>query len=162
MENCPLTGKPCPHKRVIHVTEITEYVATQQHHLCVLCGSGLFEKKKPLPPLLTSLFELIKMATTPQQLPTKPPCPGCGITVQYIIKNSRLGCGRCYEYFKNELLPVLIQSHKNIKHVGKKPEFSNLEERIINLELQLKQAIEQEQYEKAKEIKIKLDMLKSA
>jgi protein-arginine kinase activator protein McsA len=97
------------------------------------------------------------------KLPVKQPCPNCGCTLHDIATTSRLGCPQCYEHFKEELMPVFVHAHKAIEHVGKKPKRGpklSLEEEIKLLELQLTQAIEHEQYERAKEIKDKLDKLK--
>ncbi len=138
-------------------------------HLCDECGSNYVKPKSSLPPVLLGLFELLKMATlgklsqmvSSKQKPIgKPPCPTCGMSIQDIIKTSRLGCGDCYNYYKQELIPVLMQAHKIIEHKGKRPKSVSREEEIRTLELQLKQAVDQEQYEKAQEIKKKLDGFK--
>lgn len=150
--------------------------------------------KAQLHPVVKNLFDLLQIILTskvkksisteqpPQQPPQQPPppqpqqlanvkpdCPVCGTTIQDILKTSKLGCPNCYEYYKTELLPLLIHAHKSSEHVGKRPKHKNIivedlpaEEQIKVLELQIKQAADQEKYEKAKELKDKLTILKSA
>jgi hypothetical protein len=207
MENrCPVTGLPCPHPKVIHVTEVgANYEATGVFHLCQVCGNAMMEEDKPkpppppvqpqpaLPPFVKGLFELLALVMhnkmkgfaavpvqqqppqmpqglpQPQYIPTpimKPPCPVCGTTLHDIAKTSRLGCGHCYEHYRTELLPVFINAHKAAEHVGKRPKQKHslegipLEEQIKLVELQLKQAVEFEQYERAQVLKQKLDELR--
>jgi protein-arginine kinase activator protein McsA len=198
---CPVTGLPCPHPKVIHVTDCnSKYECTGVFHLCQICGNQLVNKAiqqaspKPappppqqpqgqsvLPPIVKGFLDLLALAMAnkmqgmaalpvqqqyiPQQpvLPKKPPCPECGTTLQDIATTSRLGCAHCYEHFREELLPVFIHAHKATEHVGKRPKKGPevpLDEQVRLLELQLKQAIDQEQYERAKEIKDQLDKLK--
>lgn len=186
MEKCPYTGAPCSNPKVIHVTEVgPDYTATGFYDLCQSCSMGKSQQAEGhLHPIVKNLFDLLAIIInfknqtqdTSQKIslePTvpvqqKPPCPNCGTTVEDIAKSQRLGCPECYEYYKIELLPVLIHAHKSSEHVGKRPKHKEsvmdslpIPEQIYVLEMQMKLAVEQEQYEKAKEIKDKLTVLKS-
>lgn len=184
MEKCPYTGDPCSNPKVIHITDVgSNYTAVDTYDLCQTCAMGKTQTEKQLHPIVKNLFDLLlliitsktkqaqEIAQEPVSPPApqgKPPCPNCGTTIHDIITNERLGCPECYEYYKVELLPVLIHAHKSSEHVGKRPKHKNLvidnlpaEEQICVLEMQMKLAVEQEQYEKAKEIKDKLAVLKS-
>lgn len=186
---CPLTGAPCSNPKIIHITEVHGYNAVEEQHLCQMCGKDVLAQAMPKPkkvqpkvqtiaeselsPLMKGLFDLLSsvmkaklqefIANEPKQTHTRPPCPTCGMTLQDVINSSRLGCGDCYEHYKNELLPVLVHVHKATEHIGKKPsskpEEAPIEERLRILNMQLKQAIEQEHYERANEIKKQLDLL---
>ena len=87
-------------------------------------------------------------------------CPQCGSSMNDIVKMSRLGCENCYEYYKKELLPIIMRTHKSIKHTGKRPKNICPSRQIKLLEEQMKLAVEKELYESAKEIKDKIAQLK--
>lgn len=194
MDKCPITGAPCSNPKIIHVTDVGPgYSAENAYDLCQVCAMGKAqqqqppEQKAPLHPFVKSLFDMLSLILTakkqaqqvqppppelvvPQQQPLqKPPCPTCGTTIQDIVTTQRLGCPHCYEYYKIELLPVLIHAHKSAEHVGKQPKrkgpcFEDLpaEEQVRILEMQIKLAADQELYEKAKELKDKLTAIKAS
>ena len=188
MDKCPITGAPCSNPKTIHVTDIgPNYSAENSFDLCQVCAMGKIQEPKPaeaqVHPIVKNLFNLLSIiltskvkqaqeqAKTPEPTPiqplSKPPCPTCGTTIHDIATTQRLGCPNCYEYYKTELLPVLIHAHKSAEHVGKRPKHKGpiienlpVEEQIKLFELQIKQAVDQEQYEKAKELKDKIASLK--
>ena len=140
MSDCPFTGKPCNNPKTIHV---------DGNYVCQICATTNPHG------LITSLFDLLNSFL---QVVTKKPCrqcPKCGTTIDDIASKSRLGCPYCYEFYKNELIPALTTIHKSAEHKGKQPKFrDNLS--VEQLKLQLKQAIEKENYEQAKIINDKL------
>ena len=93
--------------------------------------------------------------------PTKV-CPGCNCTLGDIRKAKRLGCKQCYETFSEELAAYIpkAQGGKS-QHKGKVPasqaeelvpekKLSDKDEKLIAiLREQMKQAISEEDYEKA-------------
>lgn len=159
--------------------------------VCAMGKAQQPEPKATVHPLLKTLFDLLsliiaskKQAQQTQQVqeqpqpqalesvvPTsqmKPSCPACGTTIQDIVTTQRLGCQICYEHYQTELLPVLIHAHKSAEHVGKRPKNKGpkleelpVKEQIYVLEMQIKQLADQEQYEKAKELKDRLTALKA-
>lgn len=180
MERCPITGVPCSNPKIVHITDVGPgYTAENTYDLCQVCAmSKVQQKPKPEEkPIIKNLFDLLKLLITskaqqvqqpvqPVEPPPPPPvpsCPGCGMTAQELVHAKKLGCPTCYDFYKRELLPVLIHAHKSTEHVGKKPKCNHslpVEEQIKTLELQMKQAVEQEQYEKAQELKNRLAELK--
>jgi protein arginine kinase activator len=93
-------------------------------------------------------------------------CPDCGNTFANFHKVKRLGCGQCYDTFKDELDPILENFHGALQHIGKCPP-SNMSSKIVSfnkqieqLEKDLKRAIKKEAYEKAGEINKQLKPLK--
>jgi len=113
-------------------------------------------------PPFSSLYELLDyvikhtspgskvfMGTTPT--PIKPSCPACGWTLADIAHHARLGCGECYEHYKEELLPVILHAQKAVRHVGKHPK--NKQESLEELRVRLAHAVKEERYEDASEIK---------
>lgn len=134
MENCPLSGLPCPHKKCIHVTEVNpDLTAKSFTSMCVQCGlecTGLPAPILPTPQEVGGVFDIIntllkeKAAATPQPVQAKKnikTCTGCGFTIQDIANTSRVGCGECYTCFGKDLEPFILGYHQALKHVGKSP-----------------------------------------
>ena len=87
-------------------------------------------------------------------------CESCGTSFDDILDTGRLGCGKCYDVVYEELLPTLKKVHGSISHIGKRPNViiktndsdvikNDAENELFNLKIKLKNAIENEEYEKA-------------
>jgi protein arginine kinase activator len=176
MENCPLSGLPCPHKKCIHVTEVNPDLTAQSFKsMCVQCGlvaTGLPTPK--MPPEVSSMFDIIsnlikeKAAVNPQPVEVKKTtktCTGCGFTIQDIANTSRVGCGECYTCFGKDLEPFMLGYHQSLKHVGKSPKNKKtviVEEKKPDLETikkNLAEAIKKEDYELAAKLRDELKKL---
>jgi protein arginine kinase activator len=90
-------------------------------------------------------------------------CESCGTTHQDFKKGGRLGCEACYHVFRPVLEPLLDGMHAGIKHLGKVPSRTVIkkgeQENEELLRSQLKQAVEEENYEKAAELRDRLKKL---
>lgn len=90
-------------------------------------------------------------------------CPGCGLTYRELRKNGRLGCAKCYQAFNSYLEPMLNQIHGTVRHTGKvlekSPVHRKLNRKLKDLQLQLKQAVKDEAYEKAAAIRDEIQKL---
>ena len=86
-------------------------------------------------------------------------CPACGYTLESVQKTGRLGCGVCYEKFLVPLREALQESQKSLTHVGKRPgrKKAGREE----LEAELAQLIQTEQFEEAAKLRDRIAKLKS-
>lgn len=51
----------------------------------------------------------------------EPSCPACGITRHEFRNSERLGCPVCYETFRDELEPEILEMHGFTEHRGKRP-----------------------------------------
>ena len=84
-------------------------------------------------------------------------CPVCGITFFEFRNEGRLGCPHDYVRFDAELEPLILNIHGNTKHIGKRPRRatgdSDWQTDLIRLRRELKEAIEQEDYERASELR---------
>ncbi|MEH6992313.1 UvrB/UvrC motif-containing protein [Neobacillus drentensis] len=85
-------------------------------------------------------------------------CSGCSMTFPQFIKVGRFGCAHCYETFKEQLPPVLRRLHSgNWSHSGKIPKRIgggiHLKKQVENLKSELKELIQQEEFEKAAQIR---------
>jgi protein-arginine kinase activator protein McsA len=134
MNFCPITNLICPFKKIVHVTELSNGSATCQMHYCYLCGPKVMEDAIPKK--------------------KKDRCPSCKSTLQDLATTSRIGCSQCYQHFKKDLTEEIKKHQAGAKkHVGKSP----LIKMELNLEDQLNQAIQSENYEKAAKIKKIID-----
>lgn len=152
-----------------HVTEITkEKVYT--YDLCKKCGEhitevGNKEQKVDLSHIKTPEELLDFMAEGLKSLMSKeepkPPCPGCGLTIEEFDMKGRFGCSKCYEHFTERMEQLVFPYHKANQHVGKRLKKlpTTIDEKRKLLKLKMAKAIELEEYEKAAEIKIELDSL---
>lgn len=83
-------------------------------------------------------------------------CPNCGISGKEILATNKLGCPTCYSHF-GEVLKIAISKIQNAScHVGKRPEQS-----VEYLEIMLKEAIKNEDFEKAAYLRDKIKKMKS-
>lgn len=165
MDKCPFTGLPCPHKKCIHVTEISNFQATEAKDMCAACGLPYIAKEggPSFDSTVNQVFQMInnalKGAGLPEgkivlQPPTQQPgCPTCGHTLEEIVLTGKLGCGGCYDFYKKELTPLIEKCQSGAtKHVGKtpqKPIAVKPKMSLEQLENELKAAIKIEDYKKA-------------
>lgn len=158
MNTCPLTGLPCSLKKCIHVTEVDkDYNATQINHHCLSCGLPIFSKDigEDIPKTLQKIFHNEVSILEVEPLPQKN-C-SCGFTMIDLLKSSKLGCPECYMTFYEELAPVIQMIHKKGQHIGKKPK--NIEKSLGTLEVELKEAVEKEDYELAAKIRDQIRLI---
>ncbi len=90
-------------------------------------------------------------------------CRGCGSTLNDIRRTGKVGCADCYDTFFNELMPTIRSIHGNTEHKGKRPgeiEYTVNEEqpkenadKLASLRAELKQAIEDENFERAAQLR---------
>lgn len=176
MSVCPLTGKPCDFRKVYHITDV-EPDGYKEYSLCNQCGPPFLKGESPesskelenklkaeaLLAFLKYLFQPVaKLPLTAE--PTKPPgkagCPQCGATLEQIAESGRLGCGHCYEWYKAEILPILVNSQGATAHAGKRPKSPQpepkavpLADRIARLEEKLAELVKAERYEDAAKVR---------
>lgn len=89
-------------------------------------------------------------------------CKSCGSTLNDIKRTGKVGCADCYDTFFSELMPTIRSIHGNTEHKGKHPdaiEYTVNEEKtestdkIAELKAELKQAIEDENFERAAQLR---------
>lgn len=87
-------------------------------------------------------------------------CPACGYSLESVQKTGRLGCGVCYEKFSASLQEALQESQTSLTHVGKRPGRKNAGR--DELEAELRQLIQTEQFEEAAKLRDRMAKLKPA
>lgn len=89
-------------------------------------------------------------------------CEKCGMSFEEIVKNGKIGCAGCYEKFYEMLLPSVQRIHGKTQHNGKVASVSaekevakekTKEEIIAELQAEMKTAIEEQNFERAAEIR---------
>ncbi|MGA1100542.1 MAG: UvrB/UvrC motif-containing protein [Opitutales bacterium] len=92
-------------------------------------------------------------------------CESCGTTHQDFKKGGRLGCEACYHVFRPVLEPLLDGMHAGINHLGKIPSRSVERKTVLEsedaLRKALQKAVEEENYEKAAELRDRLKKLQA-
>lgn len=91
-------------------------------------------------------------------------CIKCGTKFEEFKSSGFLGCSKCYENFKEELRPIILNLQGSMKHVGKRKgeKFTpktTIDEKIKKLKRELEYAIEEERYEDAAKIRDKINEL---
>ncbi len=93
-------------------------------------------------------------------------CEKCGNTFNDVVNSGKLGCADCYTTFYDKLLPSLQRIHGKTRHEGKNPkviktDVNTPENEIAKLENQLKKAIDEQNFEKAAELRDKINEIKA-
>ncbi len=134
-----------------HKNEATVYYKqningeVREYALCRNCADEMTPEFEPIN-IFGSLFSVPK-AVQPQ----RKRCTLCGSTFEEIRHRGKVGCSECYTVFSEELKPIIQNIHGKVKHVEKESE-ENTDE-ITALRKELKNAIENEEYEKAAELR---------
>jgi protein arginine kinase activator len=107
--------------------------------------------------LLPGLLNIESMSKNPVK---EKQCDLCDMNFDHFQKTGKLGCGKCYEVFTNELSPIISRIHGNAQYKGKIPgqKLENCKEldEIGMLKKELKSAIADERYEEAAKIRDKI------
>ncbi len=138
----------------------------QESHLCEECASqksGLMLDQGSnfsIPNLLGGMFGSIYNMQGMQPLANTAKCPNCGMSFQDIRQVGKLGCSECFKLYEQELEASLRRIHGNSRHIGKIPVRGGhkvlLNKQIEELKNQLQEAVRQEEYEKAAQIRDEL------
>jgi protein arginine kinase activator len=152
----------------IHFTNV-ENNKVRAIHICPQCAEerGFDELKRSnfaMADFVAGLFDSALEAAERGGAPDA--CPNCGTSYSTFQEIGRLGCSECFEFFQQQLMPLLRSIHGNTRHLGKAPSrFSaavGVERRMQELQGELAQAIELEQYERAAEIRDEIKRLREA
>ena len=91
-------------------------------------------------------------ANRPAKPPTAP-CARCGMTYEQFKAKGKLGCEACYPAFAKEVEALFKNVQGSTRHTGKFPQrmgVNILTQRVVDkLRIQLKEAIEAENFEEA-------------
>lgn len=154
----------CEKPATFHITDLTgdELLAL---HLCADCAREYLQPdsvKEPTPTVSNVIKHQLKLEQTTEELKELDArvCPVCGISFYEFRQAGRLGCPHDYVVFGEELEALLMNVHGAVKHIGKRPKRAaggTMDKtEVIRLRREMKEAVEVEDYERAKELRDKI------
>lgn len=159
----------CEKPATFHITELTEPTGPQVMHLCEEHARGFLQKdaSSPAASIAGVLAKQLQSGQTKQQLAEldQKECPVCGISFFEFRNTGRLGCPYDYTHFETDLVPLLTNIHDSIEHRGKHPRraaaTADSQAQMIQLRREMEEAVENEDYERASEIRDQLKRIES-
>ena len=158
----------CNKSATFHITDLTGD-GLLALHLCPDCAKHYLqpEEEAEAPKITGVLSDQLKLEQTAEDLKEldSKKCPICGISFYEFRQAGRLGCPHDYVFFGTELKPLLESVHGETIHVGKRPVRgaydSESQTELIRLRGEMKQAVSEENYEKAQEIRDRIRTIES-
>lgn len=158
----------CQHcKKVAATVHLTDLVKGEkrERHLCESCASqeGVVVKQHVSVPELLNNF---LMSQTGVQELARLRCPDCGMTFIEFRSQGLLGCPNDYDIFGEHLGNVIERaqagrSHHTGRGPGQAPELNGSERERLSLQRELRDAVENEDYERAARLRDRLAELQS-
>lgn len=157
---CQMCEKPA----TFHITELTGG-EVREVHLCEDHAREYLaqadEEQQPTTPssLAGALAQQLQIGQTAEELARldQQCCPVCGISFYEFRNQGRLGCPHDYSAFADELEPLVANIHGASQHTGKRPKHSPVSSEkqtdLIRLRREMKEAVEQEEYERASQLR---------
>ena len=160
----------CEKPATFHITDLSgDGSDILELHLCPDCAREHLHPEQQAaveaPALANVLKHQLKISQTAEELAQldKRECPICGISFYEFRQSGRLGCPHDYEFFADELEPLILNVHGDTHHIGKTPERvsnnSQTQKELIRLRREMREAIDAEEYEQASEIRDKIRAL---
>lgn len=176
MSVCPLTGKECDKDKCYLVNYVLINSGKTSYEVCEDClKSYTVVNPTSIPKTPAELlvgimdvfayfFSVAETTLSPALLENQSEkmhktCNGCGISLEELMKNQRLGCAECYNVFEPELEKLILSCQGSLEHLGKFPKKS-LQKKINMLDTQLQILVSNEEYEKAGEIQNKITQVR--
>ncbi len=156
----------CDKPATFHITELTDG-KPQELHLCedhareYLTSSGTEPAStgSMAAALAQQMAQQMAVGQTAEELAEldQQSCPVCGITFYEFRSQGRLGCPHDYVCFQPQLEPLILNIHGETEHTGKSPsrgpDGSEQRTQLIRLRREMKEAIEEENYELASKLR---------
>ncbi|AKL97090.1 hypothetical protein CACET_c36590 [Clostridium aceticum] len=144
----------------VHMTKIIQG-KKEEVHLCEQCAKVKdtlnFDNAFSIHNFLAGLLDVTKDPQVKMQYDNLIKCSQCGNTYDSFKQIGRLSCHQCYTEFKVKLAPLIRKVHGNLQHTGKVPKRAGgrirLKREVNELKLQLKEAVEQQAFERAAQLR---------
>lgn len=165
------TCQHCGQSASVLVTEVsptTEETPTSatDSYLCERCAAELGVPGSPATKVSgagSEIWKLLEISAKKARKQAGVSCKSCGLTLAEFRSKGRLGCAQCYEAFWKQLQPLLLRVHNAVDHKGRVPGADQTvlarEEAILALKAMLENAIREEAYESAAELRDELSNL---
>lgn len=155
----------------VHITKIVNGVKNELH-LCEECAKQKQELNMThfnfgMPLSFQNIFEGFVEASgnIPHYIKEERECPVCHLKFNDFKRTGMLGCGNCYNAFKDDMTPLIRRIHGNIEHTGKVPARTGgalkVRREIGRLKEELKLAVNHEEYERAAKLRDEIKNLES-
>ncbi|MDD5504945.1 MAG: UvrB/UvrC motif-containing protein [Candidatus Omnitrophica bacterium] len=161
----------------VHLTEVVNENITELH-ICEQCarakGASMYQHFG-IAELLSGLVDMPDdMVSKKSHINIK--CPACNMSYDNFKKIGRFGCARCYETFSRALFPLFKKIHGTPCHIGrqareirkdkirsdgKSQKPRSAKDILKDIRLELADAVEKEEFEKAAVLRDKIKMLES-
>lgn len=159
----------------VHIDEVESFQGpghpdneVGEHHFCEQCAQEAeiphiaVEQKT-----MDEVWKLLQISAMKAQKKGKTrktlTCSSCGTTLEQLRRKGRLGCQGCYTTFSQYLEGLLERMHGSTEHVGRLPgvdgEELERQRKIESTKCELQQAINDEQFERAAELRDQLNGL---
>lgn len=175
MSICPLTGKECNKDKCFSVNYVLINSGKTTYEVCEDCLKSYITINPTSVPktpadLLAGMMDIFdyffNIAETtlsptllaPQNEKIHKTCDSCGLSLEELMKNQRLGCAECYDAFEPELEKLIMSCQGSLEHLGKFPKKS-LQRKIKTLNSQLQEFVASEEYEKATVVQNKITQI---
>lgn len=159
---CDVCGKNEAH---IHIVEVTPN-GKRERNLCEECADkeGLMGNDDDMSfSFANFLKNIIPVAFEEAMENIENVCPNCGINYGEMKHRGKFGCVACYTAFREKIPEVLkIVQGKSESHIGKSPKSLKVitpQKELEKLKRSMKIAIEEEEYERAAEIRDRIKEL---
>jgi protein arginine kinase activator len=159
----------CEKPATFHITELMEPSGPKILHLCEEHAKSFLQKdaSKPAASIASVLEKQLQLGQTQQELEEldQKECPVCGITFYQFRSSGRLGCPYDYTHFESDLEQLLVNVHDATRHTGKQPKraaaAADSHAEMIQLRREMEEAVEEENYERASEIRDQLRQIEN-
>lgn len=165
----------CDKPATFHITELTGG-KPQELHFCedharqylTQSGDEPVSASSMAAALAQQMAQQMAVGQTAEELAEldQQSCPVCGITFYDFRNQGRLGCPHDYSCFDAQLQPLILNIHGETEHKGKRPkraaEGSHERTQLIRLRREMKEAVEEENYERASELRDAIRRIESA
>lgn len=158
----------CEKPATFHITELSDDEVSALHY-CADCAEIYLKPSEPSEEVAedigAALTKHLKIGQTAEELHRldQKKCPVCDISFYDFRQSGRLGCPYDYEFFSEELNPLIVNIHGETEHTGKRPQQTEdlipQQTEVIRLRREMKDAIEREDYEMASRIRDQIKMI---
>ena len=151
---------------VIHIRQIQKDLV-HELHICEECAQekGLIREEDSELPIANLLSGLLEGKDVTGAADVKDVCPKCGLKVSEFRKQGKLGCPECFQAFEKDVRAIVSQMAARPGHTGKLPRTHVVENAAAvegdGLREELREAVEQEDYELAAQLRDRLREMES-
>jgi protein arginine kinase activator len=151
---------------VIHIRQIQKDLV-HELHICEECAQekGLIREEDSELPIANLLSGLLEGKDVTGAADVKDVCPKCGLKVSEFRKQGKLGCPECFQAFEKDVRAIVSQMAARPRHTGKLPRTLVVENAASaesdGLREELREAVEQEDYELAARLRDRLREMES-